>query len=193
LVGGVVGLTGGLAATGAGAVLGGGVAATVAAGAFAGAVGATAGQITGWGFDRLNGSDKSLQESFSVRDVALGAVTGGVGAGLGRAVGRAFGMPAPGQALPCNPTMTQLGREFAFHGTVGAASGMLGDALAQGVGLLTGEQKSWEWGRFFGAGAQGAITGIATHAGTCSISGKRSIATRPTATSPSTTTSASAR
>ncbi|MBA2675084.1 LysM peptidoglycan-binding domain-containing protein, partial [Ramlibacter sp.] len=131
-IGGGASLTGATFAAGS-AVLGGAAGAGVAAaaGAVSGAVSSIAGQAVGMAI--------GAQDSFSWKQVALSAIGGGVSAGLGG--------------------VNFTGGELGSFGNV-VARAAAGNALSQGIGVVTGLQKSFDW-RSVAASAVGAGVGQA--------------------------------
>jgi YD repeat-containing protein len=111
----------GVFAAGATALAGGAGAAGFAAAAVGGAVGSAASQ----GVLIAAG----LQESFSWKGVALGAVGAAVGAGIGAAA----------SSVPALSGLSGTG----LAATVGRA--VVGNVLTQGIGVATGLQKKFDW------------------------------------------------
>lgn len=102
--------------------------------AVAGAVGSIASQVAG--------NMLGVQDGFSWKSVALGAISGGVTAGVGQAFG------AAGQAAGQTTVSWQ---QLAVRAAVG-------NAITQGVGVITGLQEKFDW-RGVAASAVGAGVG----------------------------------
>jgi len=132
-VGGAAGLAGyTAAATGAGVLGLTGTAAVMATGALAAGVGSVASQVVGNAIGAVDG--------FSWKGVALSALSGGIGAGMG-ALGASSG-PLSGGGI------NAWGRAA------------IGNALGQGIGVVTGLQDHFDW-RGVAASAVGAGVGQA--------------------------------
>jgi RHS repeat-associated protein len=148
LVGAVAGATGGLALGAATAAFGTGLGATVAAGALAGVAGDVAGQITG----NTVGTQSGWNWQQTVGAAAGGAVFGPLATLFG----------GGSQAV-------QAAGGFTYRALVsaGVGSGLVGDAVAQGLDILSGKADAqgnpvgWSWGRFALAGGVGGLAGIA--------------------------------
>ncbi len=111
----------------------------IAAGAVGGAVGSIAGQIAG--------NVLGIQNGFSWKQVALSAVGGGISAGIG-GIGGQGGVNFTGAAEGAST----LGNRI--------IQGAIGNALTQGVGVVTGLQERFDW-RGVAASAAGAGAGSA--------------------------------
>lgn len=149
---GTAGTSGFVAATGLTAAFGGSAA---AAGSLA-AVGAgiVGGAIVGAGASIASqavGVMTGLQEKFSWKGVALGALGGAIGGGLGGS--GLFGNTSAAGAF----TKGSLGIKSAV--VDGALRGVTQSALSQGIGVATGLQDSFSWAGVAAAGASGAVGG----------------------------------
>jgi YD repeat-containing protein len=123
-------------ATGLTAALGGtaaaaGSAAAIGAGVVGGALVGAASSIVSQGFGVLTG----IQTSFSWKGVALSALSGGINGGI-----------------------TGAGILSAQTFGAGAARGLLSSAATQGIGVITGLQKKFDWAAVAAAGLAGGIS-----------------------------------
>lgn len=138
-VGGVgLGTAGGLA-TGIGMVTGSvagvGWGAMAAAAAVGGAAGSVAGQIVGMGL--------GVQDSFSWKGVAMGALGAGVAAGVGSWLGQGGGL---GGLLSADTPIALAGRM------------VVGSAVGQGLGVATGLQQRFDWRGVAASAASGFVS-----------------------------------
>lgn len=108
----------------------------------AAAIGGAAGNIAG----QLVGNALGIQQGFSWNSVALSAIGGGIGAGIG---------------VMANGSGALSGLSGNDWGAV-AGRAALGNALTQGIGVVTGLQKSFDWrgvaGSAVGAGVGQAVS-----------------------------------
>jgi hypothetical protein len=103
----------------------------------------------------------------------LGAAAGQVTAGaLGGALGGALSWGLGRLAAPflnrAGADVLRSDRRWLFlgvHAVGGGLGGAGGDAIAQGVGLASGTQKEFDWGRLLWSGTTGLAAGLASAAG----------------------------
>ncbi len=136
-IGGVSGgVMGGLGAMAAGQL-------TLGVAAAAGAIGGIAGSIASQGFGVATG----IQDKFSWKQVALAGISGAIGGALGP-----------------NTTFGRLGA-FSRFGPVasGALRGAIGSAATQGIGVVTGLQKKFDFVGVAAAAAGGGAAGWASN------------------------------
>lgn len=150
LLGGIMGLTGGLASSAATAVFGGSVATGligVGVGKVVGnAVGAAAGDAIGQGVNILAGEQTSFSWQQLAGATATGTLLGPLSVGVGRTVGAST--LAKGAF---RPLVISAG---------GAASGAAGNAMSQGINLATGVQDGFDVNQFGLAAGMGAVGGL---------------------------------
>ncbi|QNA82920.1 LysM peptidoglycan-binding domain-containing protein [Sphingomonas sp. So64.6b] len=121
----------------------------IAAGAVAGAAGSIASQAVGVA--------TGIQSSFSWKGVAIGAIAGAVGGGIGEfARGAAEAAKAGGALSAAGKIGNFLARGNFLSG---AARGVLGSVITQGISTLTGLQSKFDWTGVAAAGIGGGIGG----------------------------------
>lgn len=118
-----------------GSVTGAGLGVMVGAGAIGGAVGSIAAQGAGIA--------TGVQDGFSWKGVALGAISGAVSGGMGYAAQEAV------------PGLSAL-RGSGLQATVGRQ--VLGNAIGQGVGVVTGLQQRFDWKGVAASAASGYVS-----------------------------------
>jgi YD repeat-containing protein len=124
---------GALTAPATGAFAGGGILNGVAAGVISGTAGSVASQTFGVAI--------GVQDHFSFKGVALAAIAGGVGGGIG-----ASGILKGATGI----------EGFAQ----GAARGIIGNGLSQGLELATGLQSRFDWAGVAAAGISGGVLNV---------------------------------
>ncbi|MBN8628237.1 MAG: hypothetical protein J0M17_22385 [Planctomycetes bacterium] len=152
LIGGIAGLTAGLASTAVTAYLGGTAASSAVVGTgtayFAGnTVGAAVGDLASQGLSIAMGDQKSFSWQQLAGATATGALLGPLSVGAGRMF--AASTFAKGALRPL------------FMAGGSAASGAAGNAISQGINIASGVQESWDWNQFKIAAAMGGLGGLA--------------------------------
>jgi YD repeat-containing protein len=120
----------------------------------AGAIGGAVGSIVSQGVGVATG----LQDKFSWKGVAMGAISGAIGAGLGKFSALSNLGPA-GQAAKIGGTLGKIG-QFLGKGNfiAGAARGVITSAASQGIGVATGLQDKFSWAGVAAAGIGGGVS-----------------------------------
>ena len=152
LIGGIAGLTAGLASTAVTAYLGGTAASSAVVGTgtayFAGnTVGAAVGDLASQGLSIAMGDQKSFSWQQLAGATATGALLGPLSVGAGRMF--AASTFAKGALRPL------------FMAGGSAASGAAGNAISQGINIASGAQEGWDWNQFKIAAAMGGLGGLA--------------------------------
>lgn len=111
----------------------------------AGAIGGAIGSVVSQGVGMAMG----VQSQFSWSGVALGAIGGAISGGLGQA----------GLFSSVSGDLVKAGTsQFVGDFVQGAASGVAGSILTQGIGVATGLQKRFDWAGVAAAGIGGGIS-----------------------------------
>lgn len=122
-------------------------------GAISGAIGAAAGSVVSQGVGIATGIQ---QGGFSFKQVALSALSGAVGGGLSGVSQAARAAADAGKALNgFQKAALALGGKGIL---AGAARGIIGSTLTQGIGVVTGLQAKFDWAGVAAAGVGGGVS-----------------------------------
>ncbi len=140
-------------AAGVGEAVGSAAVGTLIAGAAVGAVAAAAGNVAEQGALIASGQ----QSGFSAGELGQSAVQGGIGGLVSGGVSQISSLDLPAQAGQA--AGNALGSEFSS-----VASAATGSFVTQGVNILDGQQKSFDWSAVGSAALSGVVDGAATAA-----------------------------